>query len=181
MLHNIRNAMSPLANQLQRAISATAPAVANIDRALEELRAPDVDADRKTKLVDYLEKCWQKEADDRHRVRDELGAASSQLSTIEQILNQHQGDKHIRTEPLSLQALVRESISLFSSEDFKIAQIDIASSLSEMPSVVAARLPMIHVFYNLIDNAIVAIEARGGAKGGGKPTKQRKISTGASR
>lgn len=167
MFHNIRNALSPLANQLHRAAASLAPAPeGHVDRALMELGDEAVDPVRRQKLLAFLATAWSQAIGHQRNARRDIDAAAGQMAAIEQILNQqHNQDAAISTESLQLPFLLKESLNFFGADQLAVGNVVTDPSLAAMPAVAVQRLPMIHVIYNVIANAISAIEARGGGDG----------------
>lgn len=168
MFHNLRNAMSPLANQLHRALESLTPTGGEqVKRALTELKDVATDAGRKARLLDFLAAAWSQDETSRQAAGREIDAATGQLVAIEKLLNrQHDSqDAAVSTEALSLPFLVNESLAFFGTGQLAIANIEIDASLGVMPLVAVQRLPMIHVLYNVIANAITAIQNKGDKPG----------------
>ena len=167
MFHNIRNALSPLANQLRRAAANVSSASdGHVDRALMELGDQATNPARRQKLLEFLATAWSQATGRQQNARAEIDAATRQLAAIELILNQQHTEKAaISTENLELPFLLTESLNFFGAEQLAVGNVVIDPSLASMPAVAVQRLPMIHVFYNIIANAISAIEASGGTDG----------------
>nr|WP_298686347.1 CHASE4 domain-containing protein [uncultured Dongia sp.] len=162
MFHNVRNAMSPLANQVHRAVATlTGAEDGHAERAFAELKDESTEPARKTRLIDFLAAAWSQATARQQSIRRELEAATGQLAAIEQILNQQEGPNvAASTESLPLAFLIRESLNFFGTSQLATANIEIEPSVEAMPPVAVQRLPMIHVIYNVIANAVSAIEAR---------------------
>lgn len=165
MLHNLRNALSPLANQLNRATTALQGGDNHVARALAELASGQADSTRQARLLDFLGKAWDQNGSRQETLRRELGAASGQLKAIEQILNRQDPGATHTAETLSPAHLVREGLLLFGKEELARVDIRFDPSMDHLPAVSVPRLPVIHVIYNLIANAMAAIEATGKSNG----------------
>lgn len=167
MFHNIRNALSPLANQLHRAAdNVTHISDGHVDRALMELGENAVDSTRRQKLLEFLATAWSHMIGRQQNARRDINAATGQLVAIEQILNQqHNADAAVSTENLQLTFLFNECLSFFSADQLDVGKVVVDPSIAAMPAVAVQRLPMIHVIYNVVANAIAAIEAKGGTDG----------------
>lgn len=168
MFHNVRNAMSPLANQMHRAVATLSGAEdGHAERSFAELKNENTDPTRKKRLIEFLAAAWSQAITRQQSIRRELEAATGQLAAIEQILNQQEApDVAVSTESLPLAFLIRESLNFFGTSQLATANIEIEPSVDAMPLVAVQRLPMIHVIYNVIANAVSAIEAHGGGAGG---------------
>jgi sensor domain CHASE-containing protein/HAMP domain-containing protein len=164
MFHNLRNAMSPLANQLHRAGAALSPpSDSHVDQALGELAAPEVETARKSRLVEFLKLAVEQMQGRQQSAQEEVAAAMGQVKAIEQILNQQSGaDAAAASEALALPFLVREGLSLFGSGQLAGVRVELDPAMDRLPPVRVQRLPMIHVIYNVIANALAAIAAKAG-------------------
>lgn len=163
VLHNVRNALSPLANQIQRGrqILAT-PGGAHVAQAIAELGDAAVAPDRRAKLVEYLSASAGQESDLRRSAAEELGKAAQGLSTVEHILAHQQATAEMEVAPqdLALSEIVGEALKQTRNAATDIA-ISVSPSVERAPKVRAHQPIAVHVLHNVIANAVTAVKATG--------------------
>ena len=163
VLHNVRNALSPLANQIQRGRQILAvPGGAHVAQAIVELGDPATAPDRRAKLAEYLSASVGQESELRRAAAEELGNASQGLSTIEHILVHQQAtaDLEVAPQDLALSEIVSEALKQTSNAAAGIA-ISVSPSVNRAPRVRAHQPVAVHVLHNVIANAVTAINATG--------------------
>jgi two-component system, NtrC family, sensor kinase len=163
VLHNVRNALSPLANQIQRGRQILAvPGGAHVAQAIAELGDPATAPDRRAKLAEYLSASMGQESELRRAASEELGNASQGLSTIEHILAHQQATAELEVAPqdLALSEIVSEALKQTSNAAAGIA-ISVNPSVDRAPKVRAHQPIAVHVLHNVIANAVTAVTATG--------------------
>jgi two-component system NtrC family sensor kinase len=163
VLHNVRNALSPLANQIQRGRQILAvPAGAHVGQAIAELGDPATAPDRRAKLAEYLSASVGQESELRRAASEELGNASQGLSTIEHILVHQQATAELDVAPqdLALSEIVSEALKQTSNAAAGIA-VSVNPSVDRAPKVRAHQPIAVHVLHNVIANAVTAVTATG--------------------
>ncbi len=163
VLHNVRNALSPLANQLQRgrAILA-APAGSHLTQAISELGSAETPTDRRAKLAEYVSASIAQQADLHRSASEELDKAAKGLSTVEHILAHQQAtaDREFVAQDLALSEIVSEALKQTGNATVGIA-IDVDPSIERAPKVRVHQPIAIHVLHNVIANAVNAVDATG--------------------
>jgi two-component system NtrC family sensor kinase len=161
VLHNLRNALSPLANQIHRGrqILAT-PGSAHVAQAIAELADPATTPDRRAKLADYLSGSVGQERQLRRAAAEELGNAAQGLSTVEHILAHQQATADLEVAPqnLALSEIVIEALKQTSHGAAGIA-ISVNPSVETAPKVRVHQPIAVHVLHNVIANAVAAVNA----------------------
>lgn len=165
VLHNVRNALSPLANQFHRGRQIlTTPVGAHVAQAIEELGDPATPSDRRAKLVEYLMTNTGQEAALRQAATDELENAAQALSAVEHILAHQQStaDLDVTPQSLTLSEIVSEALKQTGTAARGIA-INVCRSVEQAPKVRVHQPIAIHVLHNVIANAVTAVETAGHA------------------
>jgi two-component system, NtrC family, sensor kinase len=163
VLHNVRNALSPLANQIQRGRQIlAAPGGAHVAQAIAELGDPATAPDRRAKLAEYLSASVGQEGDLRRAAAEELGNAAQGLSMVEHILAHQEAtaDTDVAAQDLALSEIVNEALKQTSNAAAGIA-ISINASVERAPKVRAHQPIAVHVLHNVIANAVTAVKAAG--------------------
>jgi two-component system NtrC family sensor kinase len=161
VLHNVRNALSPLANQIQRGRQIlAAPSGAHVAQAIVELGDPATAPGRRAKLAEYLSASVGQESELRRAAAEELGNASQGLSTIEHILVHQQAtaDLEVAPQDLALAEIVSEALKQTSNTATGVA-ISVNPSVDGAPKVRAHQPIAVHVLHNVIANAVTAVKA----------------------
>jgi sensor domain CHASE-containing protein len=165
VLHNVRNALSPLANQIQRGrqILAT-PAGAHVAQAITQLGDPATPSDRRVKLAEYLTVSMDQEAALRQTAADELTNAAQGLSTVEHILAHQQStaDLEVAPQDFALSEIVNEVLRQTATAAQGVA-INVSPSVERAPKVRAHQTIAVHVLHNVLANAVTAVETAGRA------------------
>jgi nitrogen fixation/metabolism regulation signal transduction histidine kinase len=163
VLHNVRNALSPRANQIQRGrrILAT-PGGGHVARAIAELGNPATAPERRGKLAEYLSAGVGQESDLRRAAAAELDNAAEGLSTIEHILAHQQAtaDLEVAPQDLALSEIVSEALKQTSNATAGIA-ISVSPTVERAPKVRAHQPIAVHVLHNVIANAVTSVKAAG--------------------
>jgi signal transduction histidine kinase len=168
VLHNLGNAMTPLAVRLaslQERLG-TAPA-ADIELVLAELGQAEPDTTRKGDLENFLRLSSRDLAQTVTAARGEIEALAHQTQEIQRVLADQQ--QHARAdrviETLRLDELLRQSAALVSPTLHQRLAIQVDDSLASLGPVRVARTPLLQVFQNLIVNAAEAVRDTGRGHG----------------
>lgn len=164
VLHNVRNALSPLANQLQRGRSILAtPPGAHLAQAISELGDAQTPSERRGKLADYIGASMEQQAELRRSAAEELDKAAQGLATVEHILAHQQAtaDLDVAPQDLALSEIVREALRQTSSAVAGIA-VSVSPSIERAPKVRAHQPIAVHILHNVIANAVTAVNAADG-------------------
>lgn len=161
VLHNVRNALSPLANQLQRGRQMLAmPGGVHVAQAIAELAEPATAPERRAKLAEYLSASVAQESETRRSAALELEKAAQGLETVEHILAHQQATADLQVAPqdLRLSEIVREGLKQTSSAAAGIA-IRVSPSVEHAPNIRAHHSIAVNVLHNVIANAVAAVRA----------------------
>lgn len=168
VLHNIRNAMTPLINGIHRLSKNFSYAGGlRVQQATAELADPECQADRRAKLLQYIESSFRhvrKTGDD---AINDLQVASRQASQVESILSDQERHANVAPviETLELQSLIEEASLVIPDLNQQEVQLDIQPNLQEF-RVRAHRVGLVQVLGNLLLNAYESIlrsEAKAGS------------------
>ncbi|WP_343525124.1 HAMP domain-containing sensor histidine kinase [Sphingomonas sp.] len=165
VLHNVRNALSPLGTILSR--NPNDPNEndrALIDRALAELRRADIASDRREKLVTFIRTAFDAEAGARDAVRRQLDIGRDAMRQTLEIIGAQQARAHERPERerCDVTEIVARNATIA-----RYAQgVSIRFTFPTHPvPVIANRLILSQVIGNLLANAVEAIVATGRDRG----------------
>lgn len=167
VLHNIRNAMTPLINGIDRlSKSFRFTAGLRIQQATEELANPACQPDRRGKLLQYIASAFshiQKSSED---AVSDLQVASRQARQVEAILSDQERFANVAPviESLELGPIIEEAALVIPNHNETGVQLDIQGGLDQV-RVQAHRVSLVQVLGNLILNAYESIQ-RGDANSG---------------
>ncbi|MGH6938128.1 CHASE4 domain-containing protein [Hypericibacter sp.] len=168
VMHNIRNALSPVAVTLWK-LSETASEAppAHLETALTELKSETPSPERRGKLLEYLEGSIRKLFAERKRVAEDLKAIGDQNRHIEQILQDHTAlSMGVRqAEPVVLSKVVEESARLLPARGNADIQVTFGTGLSSLPPVLGNPIVLAQLLGNLIMNSAEAIGETGRGTG----------------
>ena len=167
VLHNIRNAMTPMINgldRLGRAFRVTDGL--HVDEAVEQLGDTDCDPDKAGKLRQYLASAFARVEEVHGEATDDLRVVVTQARQVEGILADQ--EKFTQAAPVSENLLVDEVIEeatlvLPKNSDTEV-DVEVSDEL-EGYRVVAHRLSLLQVLSNLILNAYESIQRADRAPG----------------
>jgi len=160
VLHNIRNAMTPLINGIDRLSKNFRFASGlRVQQATEELANAACQADRRDKLLQYIASAFshiQKTSED---AINDLEVASRQARQVEAILSDQERYANVAPviENLELQAIVEEAALVIPHKDQPGVVVDVEEGLDHF-YVRAHRVGLVQVLGNLILNAYESIE-----------------------
>ena len=160
VLHNIRNAMTPLINGIDRlAKNFSASRKLRVQQAVAELTDPDCSPDRAVKLFQYIESAFAHIESTSAEAVKNLGIASKQARQVEGILSDQ--ERHAQIAPvmemLSLDEVLDEAILVIPKSDTPDVELNFEEGIREL-SVQAHRVGLLQVMGNLILNAYESIE-----------------------
>jgi len=160
VLHNIRNAMTPLINgidRLTRNLGVTERL--KVKQAVAELTDPDCPSDREVKLFRYIESAFSHIEATNLDAANNLGIAAKQARQVEAILADQ--EKHTQIAPviekLKLDEVLDEAVLVIPKADDPDVQLNLEDGINEL-SVRAHRVSLLQVMGNLILNAYESIE-----------------------
>ncbi len=160
VMHNIRNAMTPLFNGLERlAISFDATSNLRIEDAVEQLSDPDCPADRRDKLLQYVKASFDHIESVGQNAGEDLNIASKQAGQVQAILADQ--ERHANVAPvfevLDLDDVVDEAANVLPESKEADLQVNFAAEVGEI-QVRAHRVGLLQVMGNLILNAYESIQ-----------------------
>lgn len=164
LLHNVRNAMSPvsaLAWELSRQ-SETA-SQQNLAKAVNELKDPNIPADRASKLNQFVLMSAERLIENESTRRDNLRSMVAMLRHIDEILREADRSAQLDRvlEPIDLEASIRDAMRLVQGKD----GIDVDFTSLSATRVEGHKVPLDQVIANILVNATEAIEASGKISG----------------
>jgi signal transduction histidine kinase/Tfp pilus assembly protein PilE len=161
VMHNVRNALSPISTILSQGIAQTPPVDRLlVERALSELEGDDVPIERRRRLAAFVEAAVSAETAAREAMRRELQIGRGAMAHVLEIIGQQQAQAHERPllEPCDVSEIIAHNATIARySHDVSIA----FSFPGEPHRVLANRLILSQVIGNLIGNAAEAIAASG--------------------
>ncbi|WP_242182256.1 ATP-binding protein [Sphingomonas sp. CARO-RG-8B-R24-01] len=165
MLHNVRNALTPVSTILSRAIVLTAPVDQTlVERAVAELATADIAPDRRSKLSAFVAAAVAAETADRSERQRELQVARDAMAHVLEIIGQQQRAVHERPEVEACD--VTEILARNATIARYAGSVSIAVSFPAQPCLVLAnRVILSQVIGNLFANAADAIAAHGTGSG----------------
>lgn len=160
VLHNVRNAMTPLINgldRLRRTFAATDKL--KVDKALDELGGDSSPPGRAGKLIEYLRSAFSHVKANHEAAASDLKVAARQARQVEAIISDQ--EKHANVDPviekLRLEEVLHEAALILPERALPEVRLAMHEGVSEL-SVRAHRVGLIQVLGNLILNAYESIE-----------------------
>jgi len=160
VMHNIRNAMTPLFNGLERlAVSFDVTSNLRIKDAVEQLSDPECPADRKDKLLQYINASFDHIESVGKNAGGDLEIASKQAGQVQAILSDQ--EKHANVAPvfevLDLDDVVDEAAHVIPESKEEDLLVNFEADIGEL-QVRAHRVGLLQVMGNLILNAYESIQ-----------------------
>jgi two-component system NtrC family sensor kinase len=160
VLHNIRNAMTPLINGLDRlGRSFGVTRKLKVNQAIEELTSTDCPEGRAEKLFQYLESAFSHIEASNDDAAENLSVASKQARQVEAILADQ--ERHAKAAPvvekLNLDEVIDEAALVLPKDGAQPVELDIRPDVDAV-SVSAHRVSLLQVMGNIILNAYESIE-----------------------
>ncbi len=164
VMHNVRNALGPIATILSRGIAAPAADGTLLDRAIAELGEDGISPERRFKLAAFVAAAAEAERVERVERLNRLETGRAALRNVLEIIGQQQEQAHERP-PLSL-----VDLSDIVAQNAAIARYSGDTSImfvfpSKPHWAMGNRVILSQVIGNLLANAGEAIVARGGEGG----------------
>ncbi len=160
VLHNIRNAMTPLINGIERlSQSFRVSSGMRIKEATEQLADPECPIDRKAKLLQYIDASFDHVESVGESASGDLEIASKQARQVEEILADQ--EKHANVEPvfeiLDLDEVVDEAVHVMPQVEAADLHVNMEMEVGEH-RVRAHRVGLLQIMGNLILNAYESIQ-----------------------
>ncbi|MEX2495238.1 MAG: CHASE4 domain-containing protein [Woeseia sp.] len=159
VLHNIRNAMTPLINGIDR-LSKNFRSVRrlHVHQATEQLADPACPAERRTKLLQYINSAQGHVEATSESAINELEVASKQARQVEAILRDQEKYANVTPviESLDLAEVIAEAALVIPNNDQPDIRLQLQPELQQY-RVLAHRVGLLQVLGNLILNAYEAI------------------------
>jgi sensor domain CHASE-containing protein len=167
VLHNIRNAMTPMINGLDRLGKAfNVSDGLHVKEAVEQLSDPNVDPEKAGKFVQYLDASFDRVVTVHGEASDDLKIVASQARQVEAILADQ--EKFTNVEPVAenlvVDEVVEEAALVLPRDASTGIDIDVAEELNSY-QVRAHRVGLLQVLSNLILNAYESIQRAGSVEG----------------
>jgi sensor domain CHASE-containing protein len=164
ILHNLRNAMTPLTvhiGALQSTLRA-AP-VRDAERALAELGAGVADAARKADLEAFARLAGHEVARAVALACDDADVVANCAASIEKVLQEQSGGARAASalEFTRIPKLIEDSLALVAPDLLRNVVIDVDASLRSLGAVRIARVTLQQVVQNLINNAAESMREAG--------------------
>ena len=159
VMHNIRNAMTPVINGIDRlGVVCSVTNGLKVAQATAQLADPDCPAGRKEKLIQYIDSAF-KHVEDSHEIgRGELAAVSTQARQVEAILSDQ--ERHAQVSPviecLELDEVLDEAILVIPKRKSPEIKIDVQGGIGRF-RVQGHRVGLMQVLGNLVLNAYESI------------------------
>jgi sensor domain CHASE-containing protein len=160
VLHNIRNAMTPLINGLDRLAKNFKIADSlRINQVTTELRNPDGAGERREKLIQYIDSAFDHIKESSNAGSEELGVVARQARQVEAILSDQ--ERHANVPPvmeeLDIAELLDEAVLVVPTKDHPDVEISMPQRLPRC-RVKGHRIGLLQVLGNIILNAYEAIK-----------------------
>jgi len=167
VLHNIRNAMTPMINGLDRLYKAFKVTDGlHVSEAVENLSAADCPPDRAVKYIQYLGASFDRVKSVNSEATDDLKVVISQARQVEAILSDQEKFTNVApvAENLVIDEVVEEAAHVLPKESSTEIDVDVDEDLTKF-RVHAHRIGLLQVLGNLILNAHESIERANSAGG----------------
>jgi sensor domain CHASE-containing protein len=158
VLHNIRNAMTPLINGIDRlGRHFGAASKLKVRQAIEELADGECPPDRAAKLLQYIESAFSHIEASNEDAAENLTVASKQARQVEAILADQ--EKHAKAAPvverLSLDEVLDEAVLVIPKDETPVVEIEADLHAT---AVNAHRVSLLQVLGNVVLNAYESIQ-----------------------
>ena len=167
VLHNIRNAMTPLINGVERIAKAFRVADdLRVEEATEQLRADDCPDDRAAKLLEYIDASFEHIRNSNSEASDDMRIVMSQSRQVEDILSDQEkfASDSPATENISVDEVIGEAAHVIPKDAKKKLNVELDTELQSF-YVHAHRIGLLQVMGNLILNAYESIQRARQKKG----------------
>lgn len=167
VLHNIRNAMTPMINAIDR-IRKSFNVTDNlrVEEALKQLTDPECEPQRKAKFIQYIGASFDHIGGVGKNSLEELKVVSSQAKQVEGILSDQERYANVVpvAEALDLDEIIDEAKNVIPLEEQDEVEVIVVADL-EQQRVRAHRIGLLQVMSNLILNAVESIRRQDTAGG----------------
>lgn len=160
VMHNIRNAMTPLINGIDRL--GTAFKITDglkVGQATKQIADLECTPDRKNKLLKYVDSAFKHIEESHAESRGELDAVSKQAKLVESIISDQ--DRHAHSKPviesLELDKILDEAVLVIPKQSSPSVRVNLQEELGEY-RVKGHRVGLLQVLGNIILNAYEAIQ-----------------------
>jgi two-component system NtrC family sensor kinase len=167
VLHNIRNAMTPLLNGVERIAKAfRVTDNLRVHDATAQLRAADCPPERAEKLLEYVEASFEHVKNSNSEATDDMRIVMSQARQVEDILADQEkfAIDSPATENISVDEVVGEAAHVIPKDAKKKIRVELDDELQGL-RVHAHRIGLLQVMGNLILNAYESIQRASQKKG----------------
>jgi sensor domain CHASE-containing protein len=160
VMHNIRNAMTPLINGIDRLDSAFRVTEGlKIGEATQQIADPECLADRNEKLLQYINSAFEHVENSHADGRDELVAVSKQARLVEDIISDQ--ERHAKGGPviedLELDDVLDEAVLVIPKRSSPSINLSQGTEISQF-RVQGHRVGLLQVLGNIILNAYESIQ-----------------------
>jgi signal transduction histidine kinase len=167
VLHNIRNAMTPLLNGIERIAKAfRVTDDLRVNDATAQLRAAECPPERAEKLLEYVDASFEHIKNSNSEATDDMRVVMSQARQVEDILSDQERftvDAPV-TENISVDEVVGEAAHVIPKDAKKKISVELDDELQGL-RVHAHRIGLLQVMGNLILNAYESIQRASQKKG----------------
>ncbi len=168
VLHNIRNAMTPMINGLER-LGRSFKVADNlrIEEATAQIADPDCAPERKEKFLQYINASFEHVAGVGGEAVEDLKVATLQARQIEGILSDQEKFANVApvAETLGVEEVVDEAVQVIPKDAQPEVDLDIPGEI-DIYSIRAHRIGLLQVLGNLILNAYESIQRSKAPNGG---------------
>lgn len=159
VLHNIRNALTPLVNRAESASAAVrAIGSGNMLRAAEELASDELEMHRRHKLSVYLSIALKEQQSQTAIADADLDVVSAQVRQVEQILKDQENVSQIASmiETISLEGAVKEAVTVLPNDAAMLISVELQPDLSDY-KIRSNHISLMQILHNIIINAYESI------------------------
>lgn len=167
VLHNIRNAMTPLLNGVERIAKAFRVADdLRVNEATAQLRTADCPRERVEKLLQYVDASFEHIRTSNSEAADDMRIVMSQARQVEDILADQEkfATESPATENISVDEVVGEAAHVIPKDAHEKVSVEVEDELRGL-RVHAHRIGLLQVMGNLILNAYESIQRASQKKG----------------
>lgn len=172
VMHNVRNQMQPVMLELGRIVEGLERrSRGKMKAAIAELGDPEIDGERKRKLIDYVDMAVDEFTAGDRKLIDDLSGMTTQVAEVDGILSQHNGAAYAervvgRTSIADALRMARNVVA----GDKTLVAIEEAAGIGDLPAVNIDSTILSQLLGNLLLNAERAIELAGNTAGEVKVT-----------
>ena len=163
IMHNIRNAMTPMINGLERMRkSFTVAENLRVDEAVRELGNPDCPHDRKAKFLEYVSASFEHIKTVGASSIEDLNVVSAQARQIEGIISDQEKFANVAplAEVIQIADLLKEATHVIPKDEVGNVEVVVDDDFADR-RVRAYRIGLLQVMGNLILNAYESIKRSG--------------------